>query len=82
MGGIHAKTDTFLPFPLGSCICPKKDIAKLEISIFLSSLTNEDGFSYTIFEGVGYDFKTIQLNQLVRRLMSYFDPKKFSVAMH
>ncbi|KAG2305304.1 hypothetical protein Bca52824_033955 [Brassica carinata] len=31
---------------------------------------------------VGYDFKTIKLNQLVRSLLSCFDPNKFSVAVH
>nr|VDC90084.1 unnamed protein product [Brassica rapa] len=38
-----------------------------------------DGVSYCRFEAVGYDFNTIQLNQLVRRLLSCFDSNKFSV---
>ncbi|KAG2333659.1 hypothetical protein Bca52824_004839 [Brassica carinata] len=49
---------------------------------FSPSLTNEGGFSYVIFEAVDYDFKTIKLNQLVRSLLSCFDPNKFSVAVH
>ncbi|KAG2259493.1 hypothetical protein Bca52824_078787 [Brassica carinata] len=49
---------------------------------FSSSLTTENGFNYAIVEAVGYEFKTIQLNQLVRRVLSCFDPKKFSVAVH
>ncbi|KAH0866026.1 hypothetical protein HID58_083237 [Brassica napus] len=42
---------------------------------FSSSLTTENGFNYAIVEAVGYEFKTIQLNQLVRRVLSCFDPK-------
>ncbi|CAF2107032.1 unnamed protein product [Brassica oleracea var. botrytis] len=43
-------------------------------SNFSSSLTIEDGFSYASFEAVGYDFNTIELSQLVRRV-SFFDSK-------
>ncbi|CAN6905819.1 hypothetical protein Bca4012_075947 [Brassica carinata] len=41
-----------------------------------SSLTIEDGFSYASFEAVGYDFNTIELSQLVRRV-PFFDSKIF-----
>ncbi|KAG5415302.1 hypothetical protein IGI04_002869 [Brassica rapa subsp. trilocularis] len=43
-------------------------------SNFSSSLTIEDGFSYASFEAVGYDFNTIELSQLVRRV-PFFDSK-------
>ncbi|CAF1712649.1 hypothetical protein Bca4012_008215 [Brassica carinata] len=43
-------------------------------SNFSSSLTIEDVFSYTSFEAVGYDFNTIELSQLVRRV-PFFDSK-------
>ncbi|KAH0943168.1 hypothetical protein HID58_002805 [Brassica napus] len=33
-----------------------------------------DGFSYASFEAVGYDFNTIELSQLVRRV-PFFDSK-------
>ncbi|KAG2273846.1 hypothetical protein Bca52824_056401 [Brassica carinata] len=38
---------------------------------FSSSLTTEDGVSYCRFEAVGYDFNTIQLNQLSVAVSAY-----------
>ncbi|XP_048632163.1 S-adenosylmethionine decarboxylase proenzyme 3 [Brassica napus] len=45
-------------------------------------VTPEDGFSYASFEAVGYDFSTLDLSQLVTRVLSCFEPKQFSVAVH
>ncbi|XP_023641066.1 S-adenosylmethionine decarboxylase proenzyme 1 [Capsella rubella] len=45
-------------------------------------VTPEDGFSYASFEAVGYDFSTMDLSQLVTRVLSCFEPKQFSVAVH
>lgn len=45
-------------------------------------ITPEDGFSYASFEAVGYDLKTIDLNQLVERVLSCFEPSEFSIAIH
>ncbi|CAE6125853.1 unnamed protein product [Arabidopsis arenosa] len=45
-------------------------------------VTPEYGFSYASFEAVGYDFNTIDLSQLVTRVLSCFEPKQFSVAVH
>ncbi|KAG2245544.1 hypothetical protein Bca52824_085172 [Brassica carinata] len=45
-------------------------------------VTPEDGFSYASFEAVGYDFNTLDLSQLVTRVLSCFEPKQFSVAVH
>ncbi|XP_009121533.3 S-adenosylmethionine decarboxylase proenzyme 2 [Brassica rapa] len=45
-------------------------------------VTPEDGFSYASFEAVGYDFTTMDLSQLVSRVLTCFEPKQFSVAVH
>ncbi|GAB4840211.1 S-adenosylmethionine decarboxylase proenzyme 2 [Ancistrocladus abbreviatus] len=45
-------------------------------------ITPEDGFSYASFEAVGYDPHTINLNQLVERVLACFLPSEFSVAVH
>ncbi|CAJ1932150.1 unnamed protein product [Sphenostylis stenocarpa] len=45
-------------------------------------ITPEDGFSYSSFETVGYDFKVVNLNELVERVLQCFLPKEFSVAVH
>ncbi|BAT98928.1 hypothetical protein LR48_Vigan06g135700 [Vigna angularis] len=45
-------------------------------------ITPEDGFSYASFETVGYDFKVLNLNELVDRVLSCFLPNEFSVAIH
>ncbi|CAN7042711.1 unnamed protein product [Brassica rapa subsp. trilocularis] len=66
--------DTFLPTRIHaktSNLCAGNELAKLEISIFLPSLTTEDGVSYCRFEAVGYDFNTIQLNQLSVAVSTY-----------
>ncbi|KAJ0866015.1 putative adenosylmethionine decarboxylase [Helianthus annuus] len=44
-------------------------------------VTPEDGFSYASFEAVGYDFKDLSLDQLVRRVLECFEPGEFSVAI-
>ncbi|KAL9325142.1 hypothetical protein ACSQ67_005787 [Phaseolus vulgaris] len=44
-------------------------------------ITPEDGFSYASFETVGYDFKVLNLNALVDRVLSCFLPNEFSVAV-
>ncbi|KAI3966356.1 hypothetical protein MKW92_049236 [Papaver armeniacum] len=46
-------------------------------------VTPEDGFSYASFEAAGYDLKNaVDLEQLVRRVLSCFEPNEFSVAVH
>jgi S-adenosylmethionine decarboxylase len=45
-------------------------------------VTPEDGFSYGSFEAMGYDPKEINLNMLVERVLSCFQPKEFSVTVH
>jgi len=45
-------------------------------------VTPEDGFSYASFEAVGYDFTTMDLSHLVSRVLTCFEPKQFSVAVH
>ncbi|KAG5403271.1 hypothetical protein IGI04_009390, partial [Brassica rapa subsp. trilocularis] len=45
-------------------------------------VTPEDGFSYASFEAVGYDFTTMDLSCLVSTVLSCFEPKQFSVAIH
>lgn len=45
-------------------------------------VTPEDGFSYASFEAVGYDFKSITLNEMVERVLACFTPAEFSVALH
>ncbi|CAH8313380.1 unnamed protein product [Eruca vesicaria subsp. sativa] len=39
-------------------------------------MTSEDGFSYSSFKAVGYDYNTIHLSQLVTRVLSCYKPKK------
>ena len=45
-------------------------------------VTPEDGFSYASFEAVGYDLKTMDLDGLIERVLSCFEPSEFSVALH
>ncbi|CAG7875003.1 unnamed protein product [Brassica rapa] len=45
-------------------------------------VTPEDGFIYASFEAVGYDFNTIDLSQLVTRVLSCFEPKQIFVVVH
>ncbi|XP_042514823.1 S-adenosylmethionine decarboxylase proenzyme-like [Macadamia integrifolia] len=45
-------------------------------------VTPEDGFSYSSFEAAGYNLKTLNLKQLIGRVLSCFQPKEFSVAIH
>ncbi|XP_073221196.1 S-adenosylmethionine decarboxylase proenzyme [Cicer arietinum] len=45
-------------------------------------VTPEDGFSYASFETVGYNLKTMNLNELVVRVLDCFEPTEFSVAVH
>ena len=45
-------------------------------------VTPEDGFSYASFETVGYDFKVVNLNEMVKRVLACFLPTEFSVAVH
>ncbi|XP_038696027.1 S-adenosylmethionine decarboxylase proenzyme-like [Tripterygium wilfordii] len=45
-------------------------------------VTPEDGFSYASFEAVGYDFKVVDLTQLLERVLACFQPTDFSVALH
>ncbi|KDP31452.1 hypothetical protein JCGZ_11828 [Jatropha curcas] len=45
-------------------------------------ITPEDGFSYASFETVGYHPEEVNLNQLVDRVLSCFQPSQFSIAVH
>lgn len=45
-------------------------------------VTPEDGFSYASFETVGYDPKSVNLSQLVDKVLACFQPKEFSIAVH
>ncbi|CAK9185944.1 unnamed protein product [Ilex paraguariensis] len=45
-------------------------------------VTPEDGFSYASFETAGYDFKVMDLAQLLERVVACFEPTEFSVALH
>ncbi|KAM7262381.1 hypothetical protein ACFE04_021458 [Oxalis oulophora] len=45
-------------------------------------VTPEDGFSYASFEAMGYHPKDTNMNMLVERVLSCFEPREFSVAVH
>lgn len=45
-------------------------------------VTPEDGFSYASFEAMGYDFKSVNLDALIERVLACFKPAEFSVALH
>ncbi|MBA0645184.1 hypothetical protein Goklo_013312 [Gossypium klotzschianum] len=45
-------------------------------------VTPEDGFSYASFEASGYDFETLNSNQLIERVLACFKPTEFSVSLH
>ncbi|WZZ49351.1 hypothetical protein YC2023_049462 [Brassica napus] len=64
--GYMPQQGSFLPFHLGSDLCPGKILPSSRFP-FSFILTTEDGFSYCSFQAVGYDFNTIQL---VRRCAS------------
>lgn len=44
-------------------------------------VTPEDGFSYASYEFMGLDLETIKLEPLVKRVLTCFGPKEFSVAI-
>ena len=45
-------------------------------------VTPEDGFSYASFEAMGYDFRALDLNELIDRVLVCFEPAEFSVSLH
>lgn len=45
-------------------------------------VTPEDGFSYASFEAMGYDFRVLELDALVQRVLACFQPAEFSVSLH
>ncbi|XVF20534.1 hypothetical protein REPUB_Repub12eG0008500 [Reevesia pubescens] len=45
-------------------------------------VTPEEGFSYASFEAAGYDFGTVNWNQLIERVLACFKPAEFSVSLH
>ena len=53
-----------------------------ENAISTIHVTPEDGFSYASFETMGYDFKNVNLTQLIDRVLDCFKPAEFSVALH
>ncbi|KAL4333401.1 hypothetical protein GQ457_07G041580 [Hibiscus cannabinus] len=44
-------------------------------------VTPEDGFSYASYEAMGLDLETVRLGPLVKRVLTCFGPKEFSVAV-
>ncbi|KAG2247959.1 hypothetical protein Bca52824_087587 [Brassica carinata] len=61
---IHAKTRYIPSFSfMKQSLCRERSCQARDFH-FSSSLTTEDAVSYCRFEAVGYDFNTIQLNQL------------------
>ncbi|KAL3831126.1 hypothetical protein ACJIZ3_019928 [Penstemon smallii] len=53
-----------------------------EAAISTIHVTPEDGFSYASFEAAGYDFKVVNLGMLIKRVLTCFQPKEFSVSVH
>lgn len=53
-----------------------------EAAVSTIHITPEDGFSYSSFEAVGYDLKSMNLKQLVERVLLCFKPSDFSVSLH
>ncbi|XP_047332864.1 S-adenosylmethionine decarboxylase proenzyme-like [Impatiens glandulifera] len=45
-------------------------------------ITPEEGFSYASFEMVGYNPKVMNLEHLVERVLSCFQPSEFTIAIH
>ncbi|EPS62258.1 s-adenosylmethionine decarboxylase proenzyme, partial [Genlisea aurea] len=45
-------------------------------------VTPEDGFSYASFEAAGYDLKRLNLELLIERALTCFEPDEFSVSVH
>lgn len=45
-------------------------------------VTPEDGFSYASFETCGYNLELMNLNQLVERVLTCFQPNEFLIAVH
>ena len=73
--GYMPKPGTFLLFLFMKRSLSRERFCQAQDSHFSSSLTTEDVFNYAIVEAVGYEFKTIQLNQLVRRALSCLIPR-------
>lgn len=67
-------------FEFDPCGYSMNSIEKAAISTI--HVTPEDGFSYASFEATGYDFKTVNLTQLVNRVLACFKPSEFSIALH
>ncbi|GMI92863.1 S-adenosylmethionine decarboxylase [Hibiscus trionum] len=44
-------------------------------------VTPEDGFSYASYEAMGLELETVKLGPLVKRVLTCFGPKEFSVAV-
>ncbi|KAL0797233.1 hypothetical protein Bca101_068610 [Brassica carinata] len=76
MGGIHSKARYIPSFSFRKRSLSRERSCQARDFHFSSS-----SLSLNLWP-VGYDFKTIKLNQLVRSLLSCFDPNKFSVAVH
>ncbi|WZZ14598.1 hypothetical protein YC2023_107687 [Brassica napus] len=68
--GIHAKTRYIPSFLFRKRSLSRERFCHARDFHFSSSLTTEDEFNYTVVEA------------LVRRVLSCFDPKKFSIAVH
>lgn len=51
------------------------------VAVSTIHVTPEDGFSYASFETIGYDPKDINLNEMLKRVLSCFKPEEFSIAL-
>lgn len=45
-------------------------------------ITPEEGFSYASFEAAGYDLKSMNMSDLLERVLYCFQPAQFSIALH
>ncbi|KAB2634036.1 S-adenosylmethionine decarboxylase [Pyrus ussuriensis x Pyrus communis] len=65
-------------------ILPQSDICDFEFEPCGYSMNSIEGnaVSTSIFETVGYDFKDVNLTQLLYRVLDCFKPAEFSIALH
>lgn len=57
------------------------DKSRIRNAISTILVTSEDGFGYTSFKAVGYEFNTIHLSQLVTRVCLALSPRKCSCTL-
>ncbi|KAK8631315.1 hypothetical protein V6N13_080069 [Hibiscus sabdariffa] len=80
---VNAKTATYTIEMCISGLDTEKDSVFYKKRFCSGSMTSisEDGYSYASFECAGYDLKKLNLNQLVYRVLSCFEPINFSFAV-